>query len=247
MHDDQCQYQYPSFQQPLLPVCICQGISQAKKNWSCFCCWTERAQLIFLPTIDSAQLLGYVRMCKNNFFSCFHKCGAVWKTSVNEEKTFWESFHCGDVQCTLCIAHHRPFFNFTNRNLIQFHFLLSSSIMFQQRPAFHLISNFSFERHRFIPKAYIQRPVKRKAWTCVPIFSCPGSSLPVPLVPESNFKFNFGPIAWVSILSGDILSSVILSRLTCSEFGPMSSTHMNILVENKNRKELYRTTFLQAA
>ena len=147
----------------------------------------------------------------------------------------------------MCIAHHRPFFNFTNRNLIQFHFLLSSSIMFQQRPAFHLISNFSFERHRFIPKAYIQRPVKRKAWTCVPIFSCPGSSLPVPLVPESNFKFNFGPIAWVSILSGDILSSVILSRLTCSEFGPMSSTHMNILVEKENRKDLYRTTFLQAA
>ena len=111
----------------------------------------------------------------------------MWSSLKNfcewRKNFFWKVSIVG-----MCIAHHRPFFNFMNRNLIQFHFLLSSSIMFQQRPAFHLISNFSFERHRFIPKAYIQRPVKRKAWTCVPIFSCPGSSI-VPWSPSQTLSF----------------------------------------------------------
>ena len=59
-------------------------------------------------------------------FSYFMKCGAVLKTFVNKEKTFVGNFHCGDVHCPL----QRPFFNFRNRNLIQFHFLPLSSIVF---------------------------------------------------------------------------------------------------------------------
>ena len=73
--------------------------TKVKKEVQFFFVAERRGHNQYFCHLYSPQLLGYHWMCKNNFFSYFHKCGAVWKTSVNEEKTFLESIHCGDVHC----------------------------------------------------------------------------------------------------------------------------------------------------